>query len=142
MFGMTSQSDLEVMDKFFGEFMNFVTNKSNKFNFDQRASNSKVNQMLDKWSQQAEELDHRMKDDMRVMGEIVLTTDKIEQGIFQCRVNSNTKNPMLMTLKINMNKMLDSTEKTMNDLSKVLNLYANNDFREQINIDPKLKANM
>ena len=41
-----------------------------------------------------------------------------------------------------MNKMLDSTEKTMNDLSKILDSYANNDFREKINIDPKLKANM
>mgnify|MGYP005659274789 CR=1 FL=1 len=116
MFGMASQKDLEVMDKFFDEFMEFVTNKKNKFSFDNKSSNSNINRMLDKWSNQAKELDIRMKEDMRVMGEIVLTTDKIEQGIFKCRVNSNTKNPMLMTLKINMNKMLDSTEQTMNDL--------------------------
>jgi len=142
MFGMASQSDLEVMDGFFDEFLDFITNKSNKFNYTQTSSNSNVNKMLEKWSHKALELDKRMKDDMRVMGEIVLTTDKIEQGIFKCRVNSDTNNPMLMTLKINMNKMLDSTEKTMSDLSKVLNSYANNDFREKINIDPKLKADM
>ncbi len=142
MFGMASQKDLEVMDKFFNEFMEFVTNKRNKFSYEDKSSNSNVNRMLEKWSHQAQELDLRMKDDMRVMGEIVLTTDKIEQGIFQCRVNSNTKNPMLMTLKINMNKMLDETEKTMNELSKVLNSYANDDFREQITIAPQIKADM
>ena len=142
MFGMASQSDLEVMDEFFDEFLDFITNKSNKFNYTKTSSNSNVNKILEKWSHKTQELDKRMKDDMRVMGEIVLTTDKIEQGIFKCRVNSDTKNPMLMTLKINMNKMLDSTEKTMSDLSKVLTSYANNDFREKINIDPKLKADM
>ena len=92
--------------------------------------------------EKAMELDIRMKDDMRVMGEIVLTTDKIEQGIFKCRINSNTNNPMLTTLKINMNKMLDSTENTMQELSSVLTSYANDDYREQINIDPNLKADM
>jgi len=139
---MASQKDLEVMDKFFNEFMDFVTNKSNKFNFNEQSSNSNVNRMLEKWSNQANVLDKRMKDDMRVMGEIVLTTDKIEQGIFQCRVNSDTNNPMLMTLKINMNKMLDSTEETMRQLTSILTSYANDDFRDKIKIDPKLKADM
>jgi methyl-accepting chemotaxis protein len=142
MFGMASQNDLDVMDRFFDEFMEFVTNKRNKFNFTEKSSNNNVNKVLEKWSEKAMELDHRMKDDMRVMGEIVLTTDKIEQGIFQCRINSDTKNPMLMTLKINMNKMLDSSEKTMEMLSKVLNSYANDDFREKIIIDPTLKEQM
>jgi methyl-accepting chemotaxis protein len=142
MFGMASQKDLDVMDGFFEEFLEFVTNKKNKFNYTQTSSNSNVNRILEKWSHKAMELDRRMKDDMRVMGEIVLTTDKIEQGIFKCRINSDTKNPMLMTLKINMNNMLDSTEQTMNELSKVLTSYSNDDYRDKINIDPKLKENM
>jgi len=142
MFGMASQKDLEVMDKFFNEFLEFVTNKKNKFNFKQQSSNANVNKLLESWSEKTKELDARMKDDMRVMGEIVLTTDKIEQGIFKCRIHSDTKNPMITTLKINMNKMLDVTEDTMNELSKVLNLYANDDFREKININPNLKENM
>jgi len=133
---------LEIMDKFFQEFMEFVTNKRNKFTFEESSKNSNVNKIIEKWSKQTLELDKRMKDDMRVMGEIVLTTDKIEQGIFKCRVNSNTTNPMLSTLKINMNKMLDSIEHTMGDLSKALTKYADDDFREKINIDPKLKEDM
>ncbi|MDC0933769.1 methyl-accepting chemotaxis protein [Arcobacteraceae bacterium] len=76
------------------------------------------------------------------MGEIVLTTDKIEQGIFKCRINSNTINPMLATLKINMNKMLDSMESTMNELTDVLTAYTHNDFRGKIEIGSSLKENM
>ena len=50
MFGLTSQKDLEVMDKFFDEFMEFVTSKKNTFDFDNKSSNSNVNRILDKWS--------------------------------------------------------------------------------------------
>jgi methyl-accepting chemotaxis protein len=142
MFGMASQKDLEVMDKFFNEFLLFVTSKKNEFKFTSKSSNSNVNKLMESWAEKAKELDVRMKDDMRVMGEIVLTTDKIEQGIFKCRIHSETKNPMLATLKVNMNKMLDVTEVTMSDLAKVLNLYANDDFREKIIINPNLKEDM
>ena len=48
MFGMASQADLEVMDGFFSEFMDFVTSKSNKFNYDKNSSNTNVNKMLDR----------------------------------------------------------------------------------------------
>jgi len=142
MFGQATQKDLIIMDEFFSEFINFVTNKENDFNYKKRSSNTKVNQLLDKWSLQVDDLDTRMKDDMRVMGEIVLATDKVEQGIFRCRISSETKNPMINTLQINMNKMIDLTEQSMNELSRVLTLYANNDFREKIVINPMLKENM
>ncbi|MGB5866765.1 MAG: methyl-accepting chemotaxis protein [Arcobacteraceae bacterium] len=142
MFGMASQKDLEVMDEFFEEFLEFVMNKRNQFNFSKQSSNNNVNKILEKWTQKSAELDTRMKNDMRVMGEIVLTTDKIEQGIFKCRINSDTENPMLMTLKINMNKMLDVTQSTMDELSRILNLYSNNDFREKLVISEHMKEDM
>ena len=142
MFGMASRKDLELMDKFFEEFIGFVTSKSNTFNFTQRSSNTDVNAILDKWTDQSALLDNRMKNDMRVMGEIVLTTDKIEQGIFKCRITSNTDNPMMMTLKVNMNKMLDEMQKTMDDLAKTLRAYATDDFRDNISVNPNMKEEM
>ncbi|BFU77602.1 hypothetical protein ALC152_08170 [Arcobacter sp. 15-2] len=142
MFGMIGQNDLDVVDEFFDEFIEFVMSKQNQFDFSKRTTSKNVNNMLDKWSKKASKLDTRMKDDMRVMGEIVLTTDKIEQGIFKCRINSETQNPMLMTLKINMNKMLDATQSTMDELSRILNMYSNNDFREKLTISPHMKDDM
>ena len=44
--------------------------------------------------------DKRTKDDMRVLGEIVLTADKVEQGIYKCRIKGDSDNPTISTLKI------------------------------------------
>jgi len=142
MFGMASKKDLDLLDQFFEEFMSFVTNKTNKFNFTKKSSNANVNNILEKWAIQSSELDIRMKNDMRIMGEIVLTTDKIEQGIFKCRITSDTENPMIVTLKVNMNKMLDEMQSTMSALAKVLKSYSNNDFRESIPDNPNIKEEM
>ena len=38
--------------------------------------------MFKNWNQQIKKFDKRTKDDMRVLGEIVLTADKVEQGIY------------------------------------------------------------
>ncbi|MEA3513401.1 MAG: hypothetical protein U9R37_07340, partial [Campylobacterota bacterium] len=142
MFGMATQRDLEVMDKFFSEFIQFVTNKSNSFDFNEKSSNSNVNSILNKWAVMASELDRRSKDDMKVMGEIVLTTDKVEQGIYKCRVNAKTGNPMIQTLANTINKMVDVTEKNMNELRSVLKSYTTNDFKPLIDIDPMLKEDL
>jgi len=81
-------------------------------------------------------------DDTRVIGEIILTTDKIEQGMYSCRINSHTKNPMIETLAITINKMLNVLNKDINNLKNTLNQYANDDFRSKVPIDSKLKADM
>ena len=79
---------------------------------------------------------------MRVIGEIVLTMDKVEQGIYKCRIHSHTENPMIVTLKNTLNKMLEITEHNMNGLITAVTHYANDDYREKVEISPKLKENM
>ena len=76
---------------------------------------------------------------MKVIGEIVLTMDKVEQGIFKCRIKSETKNPMICTLKNTINKSLESLEFSMKDLERVTSSYSNNNFKDTIVIPSKLK---
>ena len=126
----------------FEYFLEFVSFKINIFTKASIYTNDEIGQMLTMLNNAADTFDKKLKDDMRVIGEIVLTTDKVEQGIYKCRINSNSDNPMIMTLKSTINKMLDATESNMQDLIEVLSHYANGDFRQQVTITPELKENM
>ena len=115
-------------DQFFNEFTDFVNGKQNEFNFNATSSNSNVNALLEKWKNKAGDLDTRVKSDMKVMGEVVITMDKVEQGIYGCRIHASTQNPMIVTLKNTINKMLESVHRDMNQLKSVLELYSNEDY--------------
>ncbi len=69
-----------------------------------------------------DEFDDKFKHDMRVIGESVLTFDKLKKGIFKCRVNSNSSNPMINTLKNTINDALDDLENYMREIEKLLYL--------------------
>ena len=142
MFGMASQSDLDVLDSFFNEFVDFASGKTTRFDFQKLSGNSNVDRLLTKWKSKSKDLDERAKLDMKVLGEIVITLDKVEQGIYGCRVHSNTQNPMITTLKNTINKMLETVNQDMNQLKSILEQYSHEDYREKIDIGPKIKADM
>jgi methyl-accepting chemotaxis protein len=126
----------------FEHFIEFVSLKVNNFEKIEIKSNDEIGEMLNMVNSAAATFDKKLKEDMRVIGEIVLTTDKVEQGIYKCRIKSMTDNPMIMTLRSTINKMLDENEKNMNNLVSAVTHYANNDYREKVIISPKLKEKM
>ena len=79
---------------------------------------------------------------MKVMGEIILAADKVEQGIFTSRIKSSTSNPMIATLKNTFNKMISETDKNMNLLKHSLENYTNDDFRNKIAIPNQVQAEL
>lgn len=142
MFGSISSRDLNTINKYFKQFVNFAQYKQNKFTYIEKTGNSKVDVMFKEWNTLIQNTDRSMKIDVGVIGEIVLTTDKVEQGIFKCRVNANTTNPMVQTLKLTVNKMLDALEANMKQLESTLTSYTNDDFTDSIDIPPVTKARM
>jgi methyl-accepting chemotaxis protein len=120
-------------------FMNF---KQNKYTPTNATSKDEMGQLMRKLDNTAYELDKKLKEDMKVLGEIAITMDKVEQGIYSCRVKSNSSNPMISTLRKTINKMLDESDKDMKNLVKTLELYSKDDFRTQVSISPKLKGEM
>jgi methyl-accepting chemotaxis protein len=98
--------------------------------------------MLKQWNELIKDTENRVEDDMKVLGETVLNLDKVEQGIYQCRIRSNTNNPMIDTLKNTINKMVDSIQKDMQQVMSVVNDYANDDFTNKLDISPTAKDNM
>ncbi|MEA3499389.1 MAG: methyl-accepting chemotaxis protein [Campylobacterota bacterium] len=142
MFGLATQGDLDVLDQFFDHFIEYSKGKSNRFDFTKQSGNSNVNKLLSKWEKRVSEVQEGIQSDMKIMGEVVLTMDKVEQGIYGCRIHANTQSPMLNTLKKTINKMLETIDKDMGQLKRIVEHYANDDFREKLSISPKIKEDM
>ena len=142
MFGHVSKNQLKLIDEYFQQYIEFTQYKQNNFNYIEKTGNKELDALFSKWNEKIKETDSAIKSDINVIGEIVLTTDKVNQGIFRCRIKSNTKNPMIFTLKKTLNQMLDSLEDKMIKLESTLQSYATDDFRPKIDIDPILKARM
>ncbi|WP_108558327.1 methyl-accepting chemotaxis protein [Arcobacter caeni] len=142
MFGHISKNELKLIDEYFQQYIEFTQYKQNNFNYIEKTGNKELDALFSKWNEKIRETDSSIKSDINVIGEIVLTTDKVNQGIFRCRIKSNTKNPMIFTLKKTLNQMLDSLEDKMIRLESTLQSYATDDFRPTINIEPILKARM
>ncbi len=127
---------------YFDEFLNFITFKQNRINKVVTKNKSEFSKLINQINGVVDEFDEKFKNDMKVIGEIVLTMDKVEQGIFRCRVKSKTTNPMITTLRNTINQSLDSLEHSMKELERVTTSYTNNNFKDKIEIPVKMKARL
>ena len=133
---------LNKVDKSFRQLLLFLTFKQNKFQHSKVNGDSETDRLLKLLNETAVEFDKNIKSDMKVMGEIILAADKVEQGIFTSRIKSSTSNPMIATLKNTFNKMISETDKNMNLLKHSLENYTNDDFRNKIVIPNQVQAEL
>ncbi len=126
----------------FDEFLKFIALQNNRYLAHEVKGDDEISQLHQKLNQTSKELDTRLKEDMKVLGEIVITMDRVEQGIYNCRVKSTTSNPMIVTLKNTINKMLDEVDSDIKNLVQVLEFYSNDDFTKKVTINEKIKGEM
>src|SRR5574344_1867568 len=122
----------------FREFINFITYKQNRIDKQEIKGDCEFSTMTKDINSAIDEFDNKFKIDMRVIGESVLTFDKLKKGIFKCRVNSNSSNPMINTLKNTINDALDDLENYMREIEKTLISYTSNDYKDRIVINDKI----
>ena len=142
MFGAVSNRDLEEIDKYFQQLIEFLSYEKSEFEYVESTGKKKVDDMFKNWNQQIKKFDERTKDDMRVLGEIVLTADKVEQGIYKCRIKGDSDNPTISTLRNTLNKMLISIDDATSRISRVVTSYTNDDFTDYIKVVDNYKDDM
>jgi len=138
----TLDKELKVFNESLDRFLDFISFKTNQFKPVHLETNDEMGQLLNRLNEIALTQDKKLKEDMQVMGEITITSDKVEQGIYKCRIKAKTSNPMIMTLSLTINKMIDAMDRDMSQLRKVVEEYSNGDFRNQVHIHPSLKEDM
>src|SRR5574344_125789 len=134
--GITKQ--IKDFSSHFREFLSFITYKQNRIEKKKLEGNCEFSVMTKDINSAIDEFDDKFKNDMRVIGESVLTFDKLKKGIFKCRVNSNSSNPMINTLKNTINDALDDLENYMREIEKTLISYTSNDYKDRIVINNKI----
>ncbi|MCT7496944.1 methyl-accepting chemotaxis protein [Aliarcobacter cryaerophilus] len=134
--GITKQ--IKDFSSHFREFLSFITYKQNRIEKKKLEGNCEFSVITKDINSAIDEFDDKFKHDMRVIGESVLTFDKLKKGIFKCRVNSNSSNPMINTLKNTINDALDDLENYMREIEKTLISYTSNDYKNRIVINDKI----
>lgn len=142
MFGAISGRDLETIDNYFKQFIKFISYDRSEFDYIESTGNKKLDDMFKEWNNEIKIFNNRNKDDMKVLGEIVLTADKVEQGIYKNRIKASTNNPMISTLRNTLNKMLDSLDDSTSRILRVVNSYTDDDFTDSIKVIDKYKDDM
>ena len=142
MFGAISNKDLETVNDYFIQFIKFISYEKSEFDYIESTGNSKVDALFKQWNEEIRMIDKRNKDDMKVLGEIVLTADKVEQGIYKNRIKSSSDNPTISTLKSTLNKMLDSVQDSNARILRVVSSYTNDDFTDSIKVADHYKDDM
>ena len=138
----TLKKELAIFDASLDHFLDFISFKVNSFKATEIKSHDELGQLLDRLNNIAKVEDGKLKTDMQVMGEITITTDKVEQGIYGCRIKATTLNPMIQTLSNTINKMIDAIDRDMSELKGTLESYSEDDFRPTANVHSSLKADM
>jgi len=141
-FNYVMKKPLERFKVYFEGFLRFITMQDNKFKEGTVDNVDEISELILMLNDTAKIFDKKLKDDVKVMGEVVLTADKIEQGIYKCRIKSVSDNPMIMTLRNTINKMLLNLETNMVEVRHVLESYGNDDFTKRIQVSPRLKEEM
>ena len=121
------------------DYMFFKTNNIRKAEY---IKNDDIGAILKELNQYFDKYDRMRKDDMHVLGELVIALDKVAQGIYSTQINSSTSNFMVHTLKEVVNKMLVRANTNIEDLVEIIGLYSEHDYRKQVNINPILKGKM
>ncbi len=124
------------------DIMNFVFMRTNNIKKASYMKNDEIGLILKELNTYVENFELLRKDDMKVLGEMVLSMDKISQGIYKCKINSQSDNFMIQALRTSANDMIDDTNKSMEELKNTLLLYSQDDFRKNININPDLTGEM
>ncbi|RXJ98267.1 chemotaxis protein [Arcobacter sp. CECT 8989] len=133
---------IERFKRYMDDIMDFVFMRTNRIQKAQYMKNDEIGLILTEMNSYVDKIDVIRKEDMKVLGEVVLTMDKISRGTYKCRIHSESKNFMIKALRDTINTMLDTTEGNMNQLKSSLEKYANDDYREKIDISPKLSEDM
>ncbi|MDX4060267.1 methyl-accepting chemotaxis protein [Aliarcobacter skirrowii] len=142
MFGAVSNRDLETINNYFNQFIKFISHEKNQFDYIESTGNKKLDLMFQSWNKEIKRVDKSVKDDMKVLGELVLTADKVEQGIYNCRIKASSSNPTIFTLKNTINNMLASIDEATSNILKVVDSYTKNDFTDSIDSIDKYKDQM
>ena len=133
---------VDIFNTYIEEIMNFMAMKTNRIVKPDYNQSDEISLIMNELDKHAITFDRFRKTDMKVLGEIVLVLNKVEQGIYKCDIKSTSENFMIRELCNVANRMVYQVRENMNHINATLGAYTRNDFTSSVIIDPLLKEDM
>jgi methyl-accepting chemotaxis protein len=114
------------------EFFKFISFENNIINKAKVESKDEIGEMLINLNKTIDNFNQRMTKNTLVVGEMVLTMDKVEKGMYKCKVKSESKDPQITTLKDTMNNMMDSIRENIAKIEEILKNYENQNLINRV----------
>ena len=121
----------------FLEFLNHYHNVIEDIELDGSDEMAQVAQMVNR---QTKQINEEIENDMLCVGEAILVLNKMQQGYYKCRVQTQASNSQIQTLANTINKMLDVQSKVMHDILSGLERYTNYDYTQRISLEKSIKG--
>ena len=121
--------------KQFLEFLNRHHNVIEKIDLDGSDELAIVAKMV---NDQTDQINEGIENDMFCVGEAILVLNKMQQGHYKCRVQTQASNSQIQTLANTINKMLDVQSQVMKDILIGLDKYAHYNYLDSIALDDKI----
>lgn len=120
-----------ILNEHLDSFLELIQHKRNRLplieNVEISSSEEKLNKIIEAYN-------FTLTKDIQVAGELVLLADKVARGNYDCRVGSDTKTPHVHLLKKTVNKMLDSIESNIDDVSHVMEELSDGKYHQRVNV--------
>jgi methyl-accepting chemotaxis protein len=133
---------IERLKKYLDDLMDFVFFRTNHIRKAQYIKNDDIGYILKELNLYVDKFDEMRKNDMHVLGEIVIALNKVSQGIYTSKIHSDSSNFMIHALKKVVNDMLSKSNDNMEELVSIVEKYTQQDYRSQMKINPILKGKM
>ena len=133
---------IDRLKRYIDDLMNFAFFKTNRIKKAEYIKNDDIGFILKELNTYVDKFDIMRKEDMHVLGEVVIALNKVSQGIYTSTIHADSNNFMINTLKRIVNEMLVTTNKNMEELVYIMDKYTHQDYREQLSINPILKGKM
>ena len=121
--------------KQFLEFLNRHHNVIEKIDLDGTDEMAIVAKMV---NENTDEINEGIENDMLCVGEAILVLDKMAQGHYKCRVQTQASNSQIQTLANTINKMLDVQSEIMQDILNGLEKYSQYNYLDSIALDERI----
>jgi len=133
---------IDRIKKYIDNLMDFAFYRTNRIKKAQFIKNDDIGTILKELNSYVDKFDDMRKNDMHVLGEVVIALNKVSQGIYTTKIHTDSNNFMINTLKKIVNEMLTTTNGNMEELVNIMDKYTHQDYRHQMNINPILKGKM
>ena len=97
---------IERFKRYMDDIMDFAFMRVNQIEKAKYMKNDEIGMILVELNSYVDRFDTMRKADMKVLGEIVLTLDKVSLGMYSCRIHAHSPNFMIEALRTTLNKAL------------------------------------